>query len=129
MGTRLMTSTPHAAATSTTPAVTKLLAMLVACCDEPHWLSTVVQAAEIGQARGQPRGAGDVERLRADLADAATDDLLDLGRVDTRALDHGLSGRPTADRRGGRWTGHRCASRRAAHGFDDDDITHGRDRS
>ncbi len=51
MGTRLMTSTPQAAATSTTPAEMKLLAMLVACCDEPHWLSTVVQAAEIGQAR------------------------------------------------------------------------------
>ncbi len=39
------------------------------------------------QAGGEPRGAGDVEGLLADLADAAADDLADLGRVDARALD------------------------------------------
>ena len=36
------------------------------------------------QARGQPRGAGDVERLLADLADAAADDLADLARGRSR---------------------------------------------
>ena len=48
MGTRLMTSTPHPTATSTTPDATRAVARLVACWDEPHWLSTVVAAAEMG---------------------------------------------------------------------------------
>src|SRR4051812_42934556 len=48
IGTRLMSSTPHATATSTTPDATRLVAMLVACWDEPHWPSTVVAAAERG---------------------------------------------------------------------------------
>src|SRR5207249_3818792 len=48
IGTRLMSSTPHATATSTTPEATRLVARLVACCDEPHWLSTVVAAADKG---------------------------------------------------------------------------------
>ena len=43
-----MSSTPHATATSTTPEATRLVARLVACCDEPHWLSTVVAAADKG---------------------------------------------------------------------------------
>src|SRR5262245_32046241 len=48
IGTRLISSTPHATATSMTPEPMRLVARLVACCDEPHWLSTVVAAAEIG---------------------------------------------------------------------------------
>ena len=62
IGTRLIASTPHARATSTTPAPTSDVARLVACCDDPHWVSTVVAATDSGQAGGQPRGAGDVER-------------------------------------------------------------------
>ena len=46
IGTRLMTSTPQATATSTTPAPTRPVARLVACCDEPHWVSTVVAATD-----------------------------------------------------------------------------------
>ena len=87
IGTRLMTSTPQAMATSTTPAATRLVARLVACCDDPHWVSTVVAAVVSGQAGAEPGGAGDVERLLADLADAAGDDLADLGRVDAGAGD------------------------------------------
>ena len=49
IGTRLMVSTPQATATSTTPAPTRLVARLVACCDEPHWVSTVVAATERGR--------------------------------------------------------------------------------
>ena len=46
-----------------------------------------------GQAGREPRRAGDVEALLADLADAAADDLADLGRVDAGALDErGLHG-------------------------------------
>ena len=39
------------------------------------------------QAGSQPRRAGDVEALLADLAHAAADDLPDLGGIDVRALD------------------------------------------
>ena len=65
------------------------------------------------QAGGQPGGAGDVEGLLADLADAAADDLADLGRVDAGALDQLLLRRRPAGRRGGWWTGRRRAARRA----------------
>jgi hypothetical protein len=43
-----MTSTPQAMATSTTPEPTRLVARLVACWDEPHWVSTVVAAVVSG---------------------------------------------------------------------------------
>ncbi len=46
MGTRLITSTPQASATSTTSAPTRLVATLVACWDDPHWVSTVVAGTE-----------------------------------------------------------------------------------
>src|SRR5205823_1697393 len=39
------------------------------------------------QAGGEPRRARDVERLLADLADASTDDLSDVSRVDARPFD------------------------------------------
>jgi hypothetical protein len=78
------------------------------------------------QARLQPRVAGDVEALLAELLDAARDDVLDLGRIDAGAFDdRAVRGReqrvgvdvavvallamPTPDRR----------SRR----FDDDDLS------
>src|SRR5260370_38270305 len=48
IGTRLMTSTPHEIAASTTPDATRLAAKLVACWLDPHWLSTVVPATLIG---------------------------------------------------------------------------------
>jgi hypothetical protein len=50
MGTRDISSTPQAMATSTTPAPTRLVATLVACCDDPHCVSTVVEAV----VRGRP---------------------------------------------------------------------------
>src|SRR5215831_389645 len=49
MGTWLMSSMPQATATSTTPLATRLLARLVACWDEPHWLSTVVAGVVMGR--------------------------------------------------------------------------------
>ena len=42
IGTRLITSTPHASATSTTPPCTSAVARFVACWLEPHCVSTVV---------------------------------------------------------------------------------------
>ena len=49
MGTRLMTSTPHAIAMSTTPEPMSELARPVACCDEPHCVSIVVAAVVSGR--------------------------------------------------------------------------------
>src|SRR5919112_1242554 len=63
-GTRLMTSTPQATATSTAPAPTSEAARLVACCDDPHWLSTVVAATE----RGSPAVS---QAVRATLNDCS----------------------------------------------------------
>jgi hypothetical protein len=48
-GTRDIDSTPQESATSTTPARTSVAARFVACCDEPHWESTVVAATVIGR--------------------------------------------------------------------------------
>src|SRR5204862_1355411 len=42
----------------------------------------------------QPRVAGHVEGLRAELLDAARDHVLDLERIDPRALDHRAEGGP-----------------------------------
>ena len=49
IGMRLMDSTPQAIATSTTPPATRAVARLVACWDDPHWVSTVVAATDIGR--------------------------------------------------------------------------------
>ena len=80
IGMRLITSTPQATATSTTPAPTSDVARLVACWLDPHCVSTVVAARRQRQPGGEPRGARDVEALLADLADAPADHLVDGGR-------------------------------------------------
>jgi hypothetical protein len=116
MGTWLRFSTPQATAESITPAAMRLEARLVACCEEPQWVSTVVAGTDSG------RPAGDVEGLHADLADAAADDLADLGGVDAAALDqaveHGAQEVSRVD--GGQPPV--AAPDGAAHGFDDDDF-------
>ena len=86
-GILLIISMPQLSALSTTPPFTSAAARLVACCDEPHWASTVVAATSRGSPAREPRGPGDVEGLRADLAHAAADDLADQGGVDAAALD------------------------------------------
>jgi hypothetical protein len=48
IGMRLIDSTPQAMATSVTPDPTSAVARFVACCDEPHCVSTVVAAVERG---------------------------------------------------------------------------------
>ena len=88
-GTRLIDSIPHASTTSTTPEATIAVARFVACCDEPHWLSTVVPATWSGRPALEPRGPGDVERLLTDLAHAPADHLADLDRVDAGPVDRG----------------------------------------
>jgi hypothetical protein len=46
---RVIISTPHARTRSSMPAPTRPAASDVACCEEPHWLSTVVAATSIGK--------------------------------------------------------------------------------
>src|SRR4029077_6492560 len=45
----LLTSTPHPMATSTTPEPTSDAAKFVACCDDPHCVSTVVVGTDSGR--------------------------------------------------------------------------------
>ena len=78
-----------------------------------------------GQPGAEPCGAGDVERLLADLADAAADDLIDLGRVDAGPVDDGLL---DGGQHLGRVHGGQAAVALAdgrADGVDDDDVAHG----
>ena len=44
----LMLSTPQASTVSSTPDFTRLYAKFTACCDEPHWESTVLHAVSSG---------------------------------------------------------------------------------
>src|SRR5262245_25449300 len=55
-GTRLITSTPHATATSIRPELTRPCPSVSACCADPHWLSTVV----LGTLAGSPPVSHDV---------------------------------------------------------------------
>ena len=94
IGIRLITSTPQATAMSTTPEPTSEEARLVACCDEPHCVSTVVAAVESGRPAASQAVRVMLKALLADLADATPHDLADLGRieadtVDQRSLDGG----------------------------------------
>jgi hypothetical protein len=128
---RLITSTPQASATSTTPLPTTTVD--TQCGGEVRGL---LAAAALGVDRGgrrgegqagaQPCGAGDVERLLADLADAAAHHLVDRGGVDAGALDDGLL---HVGEHLGRVQGGQAAVALAdgrADGVDDDDVAHGR---
>ena len=93
------------------PTATSAAARLVACCDEPHWASTVVPAVAIGEAGGQPRGAGDVEGLLAGLGDAAADRLADQRGVDPGCGRSWSSARWRGGRRGASSPDRRCGGR------------------
>ena len=69
------------------PDMTSAAAKWAACCDDPHCLSIVTPGHALGQAGREPGGARDVERLGADLVDAAEDHVVDGGGVDAGALD------------------------------------------
>ena len=76
-----------------------------------------------GQAGGEPGGAADVERLLADLAHAAGDDLLDrpTGSIPARSIDGALHG---GEGLGGVEGGQAALALPdgGADGFDDDDF-------
>ena len=69
--------------------MTPWAAKWAACWDEPHWRSTVVAGTALGPAGGEHGVAADVERLGADLHDAAHDHVVDERRVEVVALDQG----------------------------------------
>jgi hypothetical protein len=72
------------------------------------------------QACGQPRSAGDVEALLADLADAAAHDLSDLSRIDAGAIDQRLLHDAEQLGRVHRRQAAVAAADGCAHGVDDD---------
>jgi hypothetical protein len=59
------------------------------CIDEPHWRSTTCRRRS-RPARDEQRHARDVERLLADLADAAHLDVLDLPGVEIEPADEAV---------------------------------------
>ena len=85
-----MFSTPAAITMSYAPAITPCAAKCAACCDEPHWRSTVVPTVVSGKPGGERRVAADVDALLADLHDAAHDHVLDQRGVDAVAVDERL---------------------------------------
>ena len=78
-GSWLMFCTPPATTRSLVPLITAWAAKCTACCAEPHWRSIGRAGHVLGQAGGEPAGAGDVAGLRADGVDAAEDHVLDRG--------------------------------------------------
>src|SRR5690349_12651464 len=65
-GMRLIDSTPHVSTTSAAPDATSPAPRLVACCEDPHWLSTVVAATVIGRPAAS-------QAVRAMLKDCSPD--------------------------------------------------------
>src|SRR5690606_1452811 len=65
-GTWLITSTPAATTTSWAPDMTAWAAKCAACCDEPHWRSTVVA----GMSSGQPAASTALRPMLSDCAPA-----------------------------------------------------------
>ena len=61
-----------------------------ACCDEPHWRSTVVAGTVSGNPAAEHGVAADVQRLGAGLHDAAHDHVVDECGVEVVALDERL---------------------------------------
>ena len=82
-----MLSTPAAITTSYAPAITPCAAKCSACCDDPHWRSTVVPGTDSGKPAASSGVAADVERLLADLHDAAHDHVVDERGIEVVALD------------------------------------------
>ena len=70
--------------------MTPWAAKWAACWLEPHCRSTVVPGDGLGPAGREHGVAGDVDRLLADLHDAAHDDVVDDAGIDAVAIDEGL---------------------------------------
>ena len=129
IGIRLITSTPQATATSTTPAPTSDVARLVACWLEPHWVSIVVAAV----AWGSPALSQAVRAMLNDcsptwLTQPPTTWPISAGSMPERAT----TSRCTCGQQVGGVHGGQAAATAAdgrAHGFDDHDVRHARQRT
>ena len=94
-GKRLMFSTPHASTTSSAPEPIRLYARLTAYWRRPALRVDGGAGHVLDAAVRQPRRAGDVHRLGADLVDAPADDLADLVRRHVAALRNDASTGPS----------------------------------
>ncbi len=85
-----MFCTPAATTTSLTPAITAWAAKCTACCDEPHWRSTVTP----GTCSGSPAASHAVRAMSPACGpigvEAAHHDVLDGAGVDAGAVDEGV---------------------------------------
>ena len=118
-------STPPATATSYCPAITPAAAKCTACCDEPHWRSTVVPGTRLRPAGREHRGARRCRRSarrparRSPRSTSST-------RAGSRPVRSTSARRTCADRSTG-WTPARPAvalADRRADGLDDDGVAH-----
>src|SRR3954453_14406688 len=88
-----MCSTPEPTTTSWMPAAIRAAPKVTACWAEAHWRGGAARGVAVRPRRLdrqpllQPRVAGDVERLLAELRDTAGDDVLDLGGIDLGAAE------------------------------------------
>ena len=124
IGTRDMFSIPAATTRSRCPAWIADAAFIAACIDEPHWRSTVVAHTVSGQPGDQRGDAPDVQRLLADLRDAAHLDVLDRSGIEVESLHQ-----PVQHLRGQLVGPHRREravplADRAADGVDDQGVAH-----
>lgn len=119
-GTRDIASTPQPMPTSMTPAATMLATMWDACCEEPHWQSTVVAAVSYGSPTvSQALRAGFMD-CSCGVGDRAADDLFDAVGLDSGAAEKFTVG--LAQQIGGVQIGERASAPAdgGAYGFDDD---------
>ena len=70
--------------------MTPCAAKCAACCDEPHWRSTVVAGHRLGPTGAEHGVAADVETLAADLHDATHDHVVDERGIEVVALGERL---------------------------------------
>ena len=116
---------PHDSATSTTPDPTIDAARLVACCDDPHWLSTVVAATSSGSPALSQAVRAMLNVCSPTWLTHPPIDLTDLERVDPGPVDRGLLHRPQEHGRVHGGEPSVAPAERGSHRFDHYDVVVG----
>ena len=128
IGARVIDSTPHAIARSYAPAITPWATKCIACCDEPHWRSTLVAGTCGGSPPATQALRVTLQPCSPGLGDASADDVVDERRDRRRCSTSAFS--DEAEQVGGMPPGERALALpdRRAHGVDDDGFAdlHGR---
>ena len=88
IGARVIDSTPHAIPMSYAPAITPCATKCAACCDEPHWRSTLVAGTLHGSPAATHALRVTLQPCSPDLRHATADDVVDERRIEVVALDH-----------------------------------------